>query len=445
MNRTLLSILAIPWFAASALFAAAPAKPNVVVMIVDDLGSGDVSCLFRNVVKTPNLDRLAASGVKFTSGYVPVPLCGPSRAGFFTGRYPQRFGFHDNLGGVPTDLPLLPGVLRDAGYRTAIFGKWHSDGPRPHARGCFDETLCDFGPFMDYHHPRLVRNGKPEKHDEYSTDLLARESEAFIDRNKENPFYLTVSFNAPHILKTVGNHDDQLRAWEQSQAAGKLLDMPKAPMARPGDAQKFAAQFPGDTARADTVATIVALDEAVGRILDRLKQNGLEKNTVVFFFSDNGAHPESRGENLPLRDYKWTTYEGGIRVPFLASYPGVFPAGVEFAHPVTSLDIFPTCARLAGVQAPANLDGVDLTPYLEGEKAGAPHETLYFTGRDLQGAVRQGQWKLVLPAKGAPQLFDLSKDVGEKNDLASAQPALVKELAGKWQAWIAQMPVLKKK
>ena len=167
----------------------ATTRPNVVVMIADDLGSGDVSCLFRDVVKTPNIDRLAAMGVKFTSGYVTAPLCGPSRAGFFTGRYQQRFGFVDNSGGIPTDLPLLPGVLRDAGYRTALIGKWHSAGPMPSERGCFDESLCSVksSPFINYHHPVLSRNGKTEKFDEYSTDLFAREAEAFIDRNKDRP------------------------------------------------------------------------------------------------------------------------------------------------------------------------------------------------------------------------------------------------------------------
>ena len=418
-------------------------RPNVVVMIADDLGSGDVSCLFRDVVKTPNIDRLAAMGVKFTSGYVTAPLCGPSRAGFFTGRYQQRFGFVDNSGGIPTDLPLLPGVLRDAGYRTALIGKWHSAGPMPSERGCFDESLCSVksSPFINYHHPVLSRNGKTEKFDEYSTDLFAREAEAFIDRNKDRPFDLTVTFNAPHILNVVEDHGVIEKKYNAAVAAGETYDIRKNPTARPGEAAKYASQFPGDKARADTVATIVALDQAVGRILDKLKEDGLDKKTIVFLFADNGGHPENRSENLPLRDYKWTTYEGGIRIPFIAAYPGVFPAGLTFAQPVSTLDIFPTCTALAHVQPPAGLDGVDLTPYLNGVKTSPPHDALFFS-QDGMGAVREGNWKLVLPkGKGrAAQLYDVSKDVEEKHDLAAEEPARVQELTAKWQAWNAQMP-----
>lgn len=421
------------------------ARPNVIVMIADDLGYGDVSCLGNGALKTPNIDRLAQSGVKFTSGYVPVPLCGPSRAGFFTGRYPQRFGFADNGGGIPTDMPLLPGVLRDAGYHTGLIGKWHSAGPMPHERGCFDETLCSpkSSPFINYHQPALARNGRVEEFKEYSTDLFADEAVKFIESNRARPFSLTVTFNAPHTLKSVGKAEKIRKAYDDALAAGQILDVPKAPTARPAEALKYANQFPGDTARADAVATIVALDEAVGRILDKLKQTGLEKNTILFLFADNGGHPENRSENLPLRDYKWTVYEGGIRVPFLAAYPGVFPAGLTFTQPVSSLDIFPTVAALAGVHPPAGLDGVNLTPFLKGEKTTAPHDALFFS-LGGKGAVRQNKWKLVLEPDGTPHLFDVVKDMEEKNDFALSLPERVKDLTAKWQDWNAQMPGGKK-
>ncbi len=426
--------------------SAAPRKPNVIVMMVDDLGSGDVSCLFRNIVKTPNIDRLAKTGVKFTSGYVTAPLCAPSRAGLFSGIYQQRYGLIDNSGGIPARMGLFPGALRDAGYHTGLIGKWHSQGPMPFERGCFDETLCSPAsvPFIDYHHPRLARNGKVETSDEYITDLFAREAEEFIERNKDKPFSLTVTFNAPHILKVVELAHTFIKPYEEALAAGKVFNVPFVPMSRPGEAEKYAAQFPGDPLRADVVATIVALDQGVGRILDKLKQAGVDQNTIVFFTGDNGGHPENRSENTPLRDYKWTLYEGGIRVPFFAVYPGTFPAGLEFKHPVSTLDIFPTLAALTGAKPPTNLDGVNLTPYLTGESDQAPHEALYFgikhRGNSYLGAVRMGDWKLVLTDGSNPELYNLSVDLAEKNNLASVETARVGELTGKWKAWQAQMP-----
>jgi arylsulfatase A-like enzyme len=423
------------------LRAAESPRPNVVVLLVDDLGWGDVSSLHRGEVNTPNIDRLATKGVKFTSGYATAPLCGPARAGFFSGVYQQRFGFVDNLGGIPTTQPLLPGALHDAGYRTALLGKWHSAGPMPHERGVFDETLCSpvSSPFIDYHHPKLARNGQVEVHETYSTDLFAREAVDFIERNRAGPFHLTVTFNAPHILRVVKNAQLIQKEYDAAVAEGKILDVPKVPMARPGEAERFSRQFPGDTARADTVATIAALDEAVGRILDKLERAGLERRTIVFFFGDNGGHPENRSNSLPLRDYKWSLFEGGIRVPFLAAYPGVFPAGLSYDQPVSTLDIFPTVAALTGVKAPVALDGVNLTPYLQGAKTGAPHAALFFSINGL-GAVRQDQWKLVLSPAGVPALYDLVRDFEEKHDLAALHPDLVSELTTKWKAWHAPMP-----
>jgi arylsulfatase A-like enzyme len=435
------------WFAvgcvALGLTACAAETPraNVVVMIADDLGYGDVSCLSNGKVKTPNLDRLAKSGVTFTAGYVTAPLCAPSRAGFFTGRYQQRFAFLNNDGGIPADAPLLPGALRAAGYRTALMGKWHSAGPMPYERGCFDETLTapKSGPWVDYFDPALARNGVFEKRKGYISDILAQEAEAFIERNRQGPFSLIVTFNAPHIGPIKMPHDKVLAAYEAARAAGQVYDAPKTPTARPGEAARYAGQFPGDTARADTAATIAALDEAVGRILDKLQQAGVAERTAVFLFADNGGHPENRSENGALRDYKWSHYEGGIRVPFLASCPGVFPAGLVYDKPVSTLDIFPTVMALAGVKPPDGLDGVNLTPYLKGESAGSPHESLLFLTGD-KGAVVQGRWKLVVFPRAAGQLYDLAKDLGETNDLAAAEAPRAQAMAAQWMVWKAQMP-----
>lgn len=444
IKKTILPLLAGMVCALPAVFGKAAKKPNVIVMIADDLGSGDVSCLFHNVVKTPNIDRLAKMGVKFSSGSVPVALCGPSRAAILTGQYPQRFGFANNLGGIPVDMPMLPGVLRQAGYYTTHLGKWHSEGPMPHLRGCYDETLCSpvSSAFIDYYHPVLARNGKVESSNEYSTDLFAREAVDFIGRNMDKPFALTVAFNAPHILKVVKKAPMIRREFDEAMMAGKTLGIPKFPTARPEDLKKFTAQFPNDSARADAVACIYALDQAVGRILDKLAETKLDKNTIIFFIGDNGGHPENRSENLPLRDYKWSVYEGGVHTPFFAVYPGVFPAGLDYQYPVSSLDIFPTCVALTGAKAPANLDGVNLTPYLIGGNKKAPHETLFYALGGF-GAVRQDNWKLVLAPDGKSELFDLSKDVEEKNDLSATESTRIIEMTGKWKAWFAQMPVIK--
>lgn len=422
-------------------------RPNVIVMIADDLGYGDVSCLSHGLVKTPNIDRLAAMGITFTAGHVTAPLCAPSRAGFFTGRYQQRFGFLNNEGSIPLNVPLLPGVLRAAGYHTGLMGKWHSEGPMPYARGCFDETLTapKSSPWVDYFDPPLAKNGKVSKWKGYSTDILTQEAESFIERNKGNPFSLTVTFNAPHIGPLKVPAGKIRAAYDAARAAGKVYDVPKTPTARPGEAARYTSLFPGDTARADTVATIAALDGAVGRILDKLQQTGVVSNTAVFFFADNGGHPENRSENGALRDYKWSHYEGGIRVPFFAAYPKVFPAGLAYDKPVSTLDIYPTVMALTGVKPPSGLDGVNLVPYLKGEKTGSPHESLFFLTGD-KGAVIQDRWKLVVFPQAAPQLFDLTADIGEARDLAATNTNRVSDLLAKWKTWKAQMsPVASKR
>lgn len=416
-------------------------RPNVIVMIVDDLGYGDVSCLSNGKIKTPNLDRLAKSGVTFTAGYSTASLCAPSRAGFYTGQYQQRFGFFDNEGSIPVDAKTLPGILRQGGYRTGLIGKWHSGGPLPHARGWWDETFCSPrpSPFITYQNPVMARNGKLEQTTGYSTDLFAKEATSFIERNKAKPFNLTIAFNAPHIDRVVTPHHIIREKFEAAQAKGEVYDVPKFSMARPGESAKYASLFPGDTARADTAACINALDEAVGRILDSVEQSGLTKKTMIFFFADNGAHPENRSENGILRDYKWTHFEGGMRVPFLATYPGVFPAGLTYKKPVSSFDILPTALAAASITPPEKVDGVNLTPYLKGEKTTEPHEILYFR-TTAHSAVRQGKWKLVVQANTRPLLFDLEADASEKKDLFEKHPDIANELLAKWTAWNEQFP-----
>jgi arylsulfatase A-like enzyme len=421
-------------------------KPNVVVMVADDLGYGDVSCLMRQVVATPNLDRLAAQGVKFTAGYATCPLCAPSRAGFLSGQYNQRLGVekNDTRSGLPSDVPIFPEIFRQAGYATGLLGKWHpgsnQPGLRPMDRG-FQEFYGYYTPFLDYRHPKLFRNDKLVTEKEYSTDAFARKAEQFIERHKKEPFFLDVAFNAPHITKMKRDYKELAALFKTSPEEFKRSgpDELKAPTARVGEAEKFLKQFDHDWARADTVATITALDQAVGRILDKLNKTGLDRNTIIFFFSDNGGHPENRSENLPLYEYKWSVYEGGIRVPFFAVYARAFPAGLTYDQPVMAFDILPTCAALAGVKAPDNLDGVNLTPYLAGKLQTPPHSELCWRMEDLR-AIRQGRWKLVINSDAPPQLFDIESDYQEKHDVASEHPELVSSLRQAWTSWNAQLP-----
>lgn len=352
----------------------------------------------------------------------------------------------------------MPASFKKAGYNTCLLGKWHSafanpkigpaeernrpDHGNPRERG-FDEFCGYYGAFLDYRKPNLEENGVMSEHEEYSSDYFARKAEEYIEKQKANPFLLTVAFNTPHIGRVVQHAGAIHKKWEEATAQGKVYDVPKAPMSRLGEAEKFYGQFPGDTARADTVAAIVALDQAVGRILTKLEQTGLSEKTIVFFFSDNGGHSENRSENLPLFGYKFSYDEGGIRIPFFAMYPGHFPAGLQFKSPVSAMDIFPTCAALSGVKTPENLDGVDLTPFIKGERKEVPHATLFWKGERSSACIRQGDWKYIFNGAGKVgkgRLFNLAEDPFEKVDLAEKNPAMTEQLDKAWHQWKATLP-----
>jgi arylsulfatase A-like enzyme len=413
---------------------AAPRPPNIVVLLADDLGYADVGFQACKDIPTPHIDSLAQGGVRCTSGYVSGPYCSPTRAGLMTGRYQQRYGHEFNPGGgADVGLPLgettMADRLRAAGYVTGLVGKWHlGNAPKfhPQKRG-FDEF---FG-FLGGAHPYFPGRGAPifrgteavaEK--EYLTDAFAREAVAFIDRHKARPFFLYLAFNAVHT---------PMQATE-----GRL--------------KRFAAI--ADPTRRTYAAMTAAMDEAVGRVLDKLRSAGLEKDTLIFFFSDNGG-PTMRGttingsRNTPLRGSKRTTLEGGIRVPFVVQWKGKLPAGKVYPRPVIQLDVLPTALAAAGVAVKPEwkLDGVDLLPHLAGRKEGLPHETLYWR-LGQQTAIRRGDWKLVrydstvdggnsrvTPAR----LYNLAKDVGEANDLAAKGAERARELEGVWQKWSDQM------
>ena len=404
-------------------------KPNILVIVADDLGYGDLGFQGGKDIPTPHLDGLAQGGTRCTNGYVTCPVCSPTRAGLLTGRYQQRFGHEFNPGQLPEGaeetfgLPLsevtLATHLKKAGYRTGLVGKWHlgfSEPFQPKQRG-FDES---FG-FLGGAHPYvpgknnatkgIFRNGEEIQEAEYLTDAFAREAEKFVERNAAGPFLLLVTFNAVHTpLDTKPEKLEQF----------KEISDPK---------------------RRSYAAMLSSLDDAVGRVLGQLEKSGVSENTLVFFISDNGGPTQANGsQNTPLNGVKATVWEGGIRVPFVVRWPGKVPAGAVYERPVISLDVFATASAAAGVGTPTDraYDSVNLLPFLNGESVQNPHETLYWRFGQ-QWAVRKGNLKLVALRNGEEHLFDLSKDIGEQQDLLAKEPRLVEALRAEYARWNAEL------
>jgi arylsulfatase A-like enzyme len=433
MNRILRhTIFTFTFIALASVPLRAAAKPNILLIVGDDMGYADVGFHGCKDIPTPNLDALAASGVRFTSGYVSGPYCSPTRAGLLTGRYQTRFGHEFNPSGAANGLPLTEKTIADrlkaAGYATGLVGKWHlGAGPEYHPlkRG-FDEFYGFLGGAHSYFEPNGVWRGtQPVGELDYTTDAFGRESAAFIERHKGAPWFLYLSFNAVHT-----------------------------PMHATGDRlAKFASV--GDEKRQTYNAMMLAMDEAIGRVRTKLVEAGLEKNTLVFFISDNGgptmpSTSVNAARNEPLRGSKRTTLEGGIRVPFVVSWPSQLKPGV-YEEPAIQLDLTATALAAAGVNANPNwrAEGVDLLPFLRGEKSGTPHDALYWRfGQQM--AIRVGDYKLVrydnnadtlTGARNQPvsvaKLYNVATDPGENKDLAAAMPEKVTELQSKWDEWNA--------
>jgi len=404
-------------------------RPNIIVILADDLGYGGVGVQGCTDIPTPNIDSIAQNGVRLTNGYVSCPVCSPTRAGLMTGRYQQRFGHEHNPGppqsadtnfGLLATETILPEHLKAHGYATGMFGKWHlgySGDSVPTKRG-FDEFygfLAGAHPYVpgqvDPANP-IMRGTEPVEAPEYLTDALAAEACSFIERQAAGPFFLYLPFNAVHA---------------PLQATDKYL-----------------ARFAGiaDEKRRTHAAMLSAMDDAVGAVIGKLRDLGLEENTLVFFISDNGGPtPSTTSSNLPLRGYKGETWDGGIRVPFMAQWKGRLPAGKVYDLPAIALDVLPTAVTAVGgaIEAGWNLDGVDLVPYLSGEKTEAPHEDLYWRFGE-QWAIRRGDWKLVL-ARGltTPALYNLTQDISETTDLAATEAARLAELQQAYDEWNAQL------
>jgi arylsulfatase A-like enzyme len=447
-------------------------RPNVVVILADDMGYGDLSAYGNRLVETRHIDSIASAGVRFTDGYSSAPLCSPSRAGLITGRYQQRFGFEHQVSsgayperrevrledgslaplqgeaeflrrGIPLNEKNFGELFQAAGYHTGVVGKWHlGHGPDflPHRRG-FDHSVVFYGntslqatnpddPEMfslkvDFHDEaadtawtraglnEIRENGEIIRVDDYLLFYFRDRVVDFIDQNKDQPFLMYFAMNAPV----------------------PPMQVPK----RYFDALKD--QIPNISQRGYN-ALLLAQDEAVGSVLEALRRNGLEDNTIVVFVSDNGTALSRPGSNAPFSGGKYSTMEGGIRMPFMIQWPGHIPAGLVYRQPVSTLDILPTVAAAGGVptQASQPLDGVDLMPYLTQQQTDAPHEALFWK-LAAYSAVRVGRWKLYLePGNGIARLYDLEADPAEREDLAERHPQVLADLRARYDSWNGSLP-----
>jgi arylsulfatase A-like enzyme len=454
--------------------------PNIVLLVADDLGYGELGCQGNSQIPTPHIDSIATNGVRFTQGYVTAAFCSASRAGLLTGRYQTRFGYEFNpIGaknedpdaGLPVTEKTLADVLVNAGYITGLVGKWHLGGTakyNPMRRG-FDEFfgfmheghyfvpppyhgtttwlrrkvlpgggegrwlsadkklifsthMGNTEPDYDADNP-IYRAGQPVAEHDYLTDAFTREAVDFVDRNADKPFFLYLAYNAVH---------------SPLQGADKYM-------------QRFA--HIEDIQRRIFAAMLSNLDDSVGAVLAKLRDKQLEENTLIFFISDNGGPTrELTSSNLPLRAGKGSVYEGGIRVPFLAQWKGRLPSRTVYDKPVISLDIFATAVALSNAKIDKRkpLDGVNLIPFLNGKKKNRPHDKLFWRLGN-RTAIRVGDWKLLRnPNRGQSQdweVYDLANDIREENNLATADPDRTQELIDQWETLNSQMidPIWPKK
>lgn len=459
----ILCLLPCIWVASWVAHSSA-APPNIVILLADDLGYGELGCQGNSQIPTPHIDGIAESGVRFTSGYVTSAYCSASRAGLMTGRYQARFGYdHNPTGarneipgvGLPTSEKTLADRLSGVGYATALIGKWHLGGTAPFhpLRRGFDEFfgftheghyfvqppyrgvttmlrrrtlppgtegsrwisadgkliltshMGNSEPDYDANNP-LVRQSQPVEEHEYLTDALTREAVDFIDRHKERPFFLYLAYNAVH---------------SPLQGADAYME-------------KFASIE--DPHRRIFAAMLSNLDDSVGTVLAKLKEDDQLENTIVFFFSDNGGPTrELTSSNLPLRGGKGQVYEGGLRVPFLCQWPGKIAPAQTVDTPVISLDVTATSLHVAGAKPSANADGQNLLPLVTGKSTPAPRELYWRMNR--KAALRFGDWKIVRNSNspnGKWELFNLQHDLDESDNLSSEMPEKASEMVARWQS-----------
>ncbi|NQU54559.1 MAG: sulfatase-like hydrolase/transferase [Bacteroidetes bacterium] len=413
-------------------------QPNLIVIMADDLGYADVGFNGCKDIPTPNIDRIAENGVMCTNAYTTYSVCSPSRAGFITGRYPQRFGYERNVQyrvndpemGLSKDEATLATFLKQAGYKSGVIGKWHlgaHQSNHPLNRG-FDEFYGHLGGGHRYFSEELViddsyaavdepesyrtwimRNHGHEKTDEYLTDEFSNEAVQFVVRHKDEPFFLYLSYNAPH-----------------------------APMQA---TEKYLSRFPNieDIKRKTYAAMVSAVDDGVGNLLNKLAELDIEENTIVIFLSDNGGPEKNNAsDNGILREGKGSVYEGGFRVPFAIQYKAKFDKGV-YNKPISALDIYATMAAITATPENPNkpLDGVNLIPYITGENKEVPHETIYLRKFDQNRfAVRNNDYKLVTFNNGSvKELYNLKEDISESKNIIGDFPEIANQIdtiRGEW-------------
>jgi len=417
------------------LLSHAQKQPNIVFIFSDDAGYADFGFHGSKTMKTPNLDKLAEQGIKFTQAYVTDPTCGPSRAGLITGKYQQRFGYEENNVpgfmskvsaadgaemGLPVEEKTIGDYMKSIGYKTAYFGKWHLGGAdrfHPNKRG-FDYFYGFRGgarSYFEYKNPpkerlnKMERNfGNYEEPKMYLTDALAAETAKFIEQNKNKPFFTFLAFNAVHT-----------------------------PMdARPEDLKEFP-QLEGN--RKTAAAMMLAMDRACGVVLDKLEELGLAENTIVVFTNDNGGPTDKNASsNYPLSGTKSSHLEGGIRVPFLMRWTGKLKPNSTYPHPIMTLDLLPSFFAAGGgdVNTILDIDGVNLLPYLQGEKQERPHQILYWK-KDARATIRVGDWKMMRFPDRPAEFYNIAEDPRELNNLASIYPERVRKMykmVFKWES-----------
>ena len=451
--------------------ASEASRPNILLIVSDDQGYNDLGIL-GNGILTPALDRLAGEGTRLTDFYVAWPACTPSRAALLTGRYPQRNGVYDmirneapdygyeyrpeeyavsfeRIGGMDTREVIVPQMLRSAGYKSGIYGKWDLGSLQrylPTARG-FDDfygfvnTGIDYYTHRRYGVPSMYRNLEKTKEDEgvYCTYLFEREALRFLERHAgREPFFLYMPFNAPHGSSSL---DPQIRSSAQAPEEFKRMYPPVDPQYRVVERYRYAAPAKVATPQArrrDYLAAVTAMDASIGKMLDLPAGKGILDDTIVIFFADNGGG--GGAANAPLRGRKADTWEGGIRVPFLIRRPnGGIPAGAVNGEFLTSLEVLPSLAAAAGAELPAGvaLDGFDWWPALRGEAA-SPRQEMFWQRKNRIGA-RVGKWKWVVMDGGAGGLFDLDEDIGESRDLSPEQPDVLEKVRRRYRHWVKEM------